>query len=154
LKIIILLLFTLLTLNAQNFSKRTLLGEWKLASAKLNSTVFFGRYIGKQRNGTITLLFNKTGFLKVAETGEVYNYDVVQGQLKIYETKEYKYGYKMRRKSQYDLFKIVGRVDGCFEVKLTEKKIPGYKPKRNLKMCKLSNFPQPTYQERISKYRF
>ena len=153
-KIITLLLFTLLTLNAQNFSKQTLLGEWELSSAKLNSAVFFGRYIGKQRNGTLTLLFNKTGFLKVAETGEVYNYEVVQGELKIYETKEYKNGYKVRRKSQYDLFKIVGSVDGCLEVKLTKKKIPGYKPNRNLKMCKLSNFPQPTYQESISKYRF
>jgi hypothetical protein len=154
LKIITLLLLTFLTLNAQSFSKQTLLGEWELSSAKLNSAVFFGRYIGKQRNGTITLLFNKTGFLKVLQTGEVYNYEVVQGELKIYETKEYKYGYKVRRKSQYDLFKIVGSVDGCLEVKLTKKKIPGYKPKRNLKMCKLSNFPEPTYQESISKYRF
>jgi len=151
----LLLLITLTSIiNAQSFSKQTLLGEWELSSAKLNSAVFFGRYVSKHRNSTLTLLFNKTGFLKVAQTGEVYNYDVVQGELKIYETKEYKYGYKVRRKSQYDLFKIVGRVDGCLEVKLTKKKIPGYKPKRNLKMCKLSNFPQPTYQENISKYRF
>ena len=90
----------------------------------------------------------------MAQTSEVYNYEVVQGELKIYETKEYKNGYKVRRKSQYVLFKIVGRVDGCLEVKLTKKKIPGYKPKRNLKMCKLSNFPEPTYQESVSKYRF
>ena len=153
-KIITLFLFTLFTLNAQSFSKQMLLGEWELSSAKLNTAVFFGRYVSKHRNSTLTLLFNKTGFLKVAQIGEVYNYEVVQGQLKIYETKEYKNGYKVRRKSQYDLFKIVGSVDGCLEVKLTKKKIPGYKPNRNLKMCKLSNFPQPTYQESISKYSF
>ena len=153
-KLIVLLLFTFFTLKAENFSKEMLVGEWELSSAKLNSAVFFGRYIGKQRNGTVTLLFNKTGLLKVAQTGDVYNYEVVQGELKIYETKEYMYGYKVRRKSQYDLFKIVGSLDGCLEVKLTKKKIPGYKPKRNLKMCKLSNFPEPTYQENISKYRF
>jgi len=151
----LLLLITLTSIiNAQSFSKQMLLGEWELSSAKLNTAVFFGRYVSKHRNSTLTLLFNKTGFLKVAQTGEVYNYEVVQGQLKIYETKEYKYGYKVRRKSQYDLFKIVGRVDGCLEVKLTKKKIPGYKPNRNLKMCKLSNFPQPTYQESVSKYKF
>lgn len=151
-----LLLFITLAsiINAQNFSKQTLLGEWELSSAKLNTAVFFGRYVNKHRNSTLTLLFNKTGFLKVAETGEVYNYEVVKGELKIYETKEYKNGYKVRRKSQYDLFKIVGRVDGCLEVKLTKKKIPGYKPNRNLKMCKLSNAPVPTYQENVSKYRF
>jgi len=87
LKIITLLFFILLTLNAQSFSKQTLLGKWELSSAKLNTAVFFGRYIGKQRNGTITLLFNKTGFLKVAQTGEVYNYEVVQGQLKSMKSK-------------------------------------------------------------------
>ena len=151
----LLLLITLTSIiYAQSFSKQTLLGEWELSSAKLNSAVFFGRYVSKHRNSTLTLLFNKTGFLKVAQTGEVYNYEVVQGQLKIYETKVYKNNYKVKRKNQYDLFKIVSHVDSCLEVKLTKKKIPGYKPNRNLKMCKLSNFPEPTYQESVSKYKF
>lgn len=153
-KHLIILTLLLCTLNAQNFSKQMLLGEWELSAAQLNKTVVFGKYIGKTRNGTIKLLFNQTGLLKIEETGDVYNYETQQGQLKIYETKVYKYGYKVRQKNQYDLFKIVGSVDGCLEINLTKKKIYGYNPKRNLKMCKLSNLPQPTYEEAISKYKF
>ncbi|MEA2073752.1 MAG: hypothetical protein U9O86_09225 [Campylobacterota bacterium] len=139
-KLILTLLLIFTSLHAQNFTKQTLLGSWELSSAKLNKTVAFGNYIGKERNEVLELLFNPQGLLKVVQTGEVYNYEVVQGQLKIYETKVYKNGYKVRRKNQYDLFKIIGSVDGCQQVKLVQKKIPGYNPKRDLKMCKISEY--------------
>ncbi|MDF1879247.1 hypothetical protein JHD46_06295 [Sulfurimonas sp. SAG-AH-194-C20] len=153
-KFILTLLLIFASLQAQNFTKQNLLGSWELSSAKLNKTVAFGNYLGKERNEVIKLLFNPQGLLKVVKTGEVYNYIVVQGQLKIYETKVYKNGYKVRRENQYDLFKIIGSVEGCQKVKLVQKKIPGYNPKRDLKMCKTSSYPRATYQEDISKYKF
>jgi len=153
-KFIVSLLFIFISLQSQNFTKQNLLGTWELSSAKLNKTVVFGNYIGKERNEVLELLFNPHGLLKVVKTGEVYNYEILQGQLKIYETKLYKNGYKVRRKNQYDLFKIIGSVDSCQKVKLLKKKIPGYNPKRDLKMCKISEYPRPTYQENISKYKF
>lgn len=153
-KFITLLLLTLLILQAQNFTKKTILGSWELSSAKLNKTVSFGNYIGKQRNGTLELLFNTRGQIKVVETGDIYNYEVVQGQLKIYETKIYKNDYRVKNKNRYDLLKIVGDIEGCPVVKIVKKKLPGYKSRYDLKMCKLANYPQPTYQESISKYQF
>lgn len=153
-KYITLLLFTLISLQAQNFNKQNLLGTWEISSAKLNKAVAFGNYIGKQRNEVLELLFNPQGQMKVVKTGEVYNYEVLQGQLKIYDTKVYGNNYKVKRKNRYDLFKIIGSYEGCSLVKLMKKKIPGYNPKRDLKMCKTANYPQPTYQENISKYRY
>jgi len=153
-KLIFAILAITLSLNAQNFTKHNLLGSWELSSAKLNKTVAFGNYIGKERNEVLELLFNPQGLMKVVKTGEVYNYEVVRGQLKIYETKVYRGNYKVKRKNRYDLFKIIGSVEGCKRVKLMKKKIPGYNPKRDLKMCKISNLPKPTYDESISKYKF
>ena len=153
-KLMPIILAITLSLNAQNFTKQNLLGMWELSSAKLNKTVAFGNYIGKERNEVLELLFNPQGQLKVVKTGEVFNYEVIQGQLKIYETEVYGNDYRVKRKHRYDLFKIKGSVEGCKLVKLMKKKIPGYNPKRDLKMCKISNYPQPTYQESISKYRF
>lgn len=153
-KFIILLLFALFSLQAQNFSKRSLLGSWELSSVKSNSSVSFGKYIGKQRNEVLELLFNTQGQMKIVNTGDIYNYEVVQGQLKIYDTKVYRNNYQVKRKNRYDLMKIVSRFEGCPVVKIVKKKIPGYKSKYDLKMCKISNYPQPTYEESISKYRY
>ncbi|QOY50946.1 hypothetical protein [Candidatus Sulfurimonas baltica] len=153
-KFITLLLFTLISLQAQNFTKENLLGMWEISSAKINKTVAFGNYIGKERNEVLELLFNTQGQMKIVKTAEVYNYEVVQGQLKIYDTKIYRNGYKVKRKNRYDLFKIIGSFEGCDLVKLMEKKIPGYNPKRDLKMCKISGMPQPTYESDISNYKF
>ena len=150
----LLLLLTLVTLQAQNFSKQTLLGMWELSSVKLNSTIAFGKYLGKQRGEILELVFNPQGRVKVLSTGDVYNYEVVSGQLKIYETKVYKNNYKVKNKNRYDLFKIVGNFEGCKELKVLKKKIPGYTSRNNFKMCKISNLPQPTYQKNISKYKF
>ena len=153
-KKILLMLLTLVTLQAQNFSKNTLLGSWELSSVKLNATVAFGKYLGKQRGEVLELLFNSQGRVKVLSSGDVYNYEVQNGQLKIYETKVYKNNYKIKNKNRYDLFKIVANFEGCKEVKVVKKKIPGYTSRYNLKMCKISKLPQPTYSESISKYRF
>ncbi|QOY53245.1 hypothetical protein [Candidatus Sulfurimonas baltica] len=153
-KLFISLIFVLVSLQAQNFTKQNLLGSWELSSAKLNQIVSFGKYIGKNRNEVLELLFNPQGLMKVVSTGDVYNYEVVQGQLKIYETKVYRNNYQIKRKSRYDLMKIVGSFEGCEVVKIVEKKIPGYKQKYDLKMCKTSNLPQPTYQSEISRYKF
>lgn len=153
-KLITILLLTLISLQAQNFTKQNLLGMWEISSAKINKSVAFGNYIGKERNEVLELLFNPQGLMKIVKTGEVYNYEVVQGQLKIYETEVYRNNYKIKRKNRYDLFKIIGSIEGCKRVKLMKKKIPGYNPKRDLKMCKTSNLPQPTYQESITKYKF
>ncbi len=152
-KFITLLLFTLVSLQAQNFSKQELLGSWEISSVKQNKTISFLDFIGKKRNEVLELLFNPQGQMKIVKTGEVYNYEVVKGQLKIYD-KKYKNNYRVKRKTYYDLFKIIGSFESCKLVKLVEKKIPGYNPKRNLKMCKISNLSQPTYQENISKYKF
>ena len=154
LKQIILILVTLATLQAQNFSKQTLLGMWELSSVNLNATVAFGTYLGKERGEVLQLLFNPQGRVKVLSTDDVYNYAVQNGELVIYQTKVYRNNYKIKNKNRYDLFKIVQTFEGCQEVKVIKKKIPGYTSKYNLKMCKISNLPQPTYQENISKYRF
>ena len=153
-KTILLILLTFVTLQAQSFSKQTLLGSWELSSVKLNATVAFGKYLGRQRGEVLELVFNAQGRVKVISTDDTYNYEVQNGQLKIYETKVYKNNYKVKNKHRYDLFKIVGNFEGCKEVKVVKKKIPGYTSRNNLKMCKISNLPQPRYEENISKYRF
>ena len=153
-KLITLLMFALISLQAQNFTKENLLGAWELSSVKLNQSVSFGKYVGRERNEVLQLLFNPQGLMKVLSTGDVYNYEIVQGQLKIYETKVYKNNYQIKQTNRYDLMQIVGESDGCEVVKIVKKKIPGYKSANDLKMCKISNMPQPTYQSDVSQYRF
>ncbi len=151
-KYLLLLIALTNIINAQNFSKQKLLGSWELSAAKVNQTIAFVHYIGKKRNEVLTLLFNPQGQMKVVNTGEIYNYETPKGALQIYETKVYRGDYVVKRKNHYDLFKIIGTVEGCYRVKLIEKKIPGYNPHRDMKMCKISNLPEPTYQESVSKY--
>ena len=152
---LLLIFFTLaFTLQANSFTKAKLLGSWELSSAKINHSISFGTRIGKKRNEVLTLLFNKTGQLKVLPDNDVYNYEVINGELKIYDTKIYKNGYKVKRKNRYDLFKIIGIVEGCKRVKVVKKKIPGLRSATDLKMCKTEDYPKPTYQESLSKYQY
>ncbi len=152
---LLLIFFTLtFTLQANSFTKAKLLGSWELTSAKINHSVSFGTRIGKERNEVLTLLFNKTGRLKVLPDNDVYNYEVINGELKIYDTVVYKNDYRVKRKSRYDLFKIIGTVEGCQLVKVIKKKIPGLKSGTDLKMCKTAEYPTPTYQEPISNYQY
>ena len=153
-KLIVSLLLILSFIQAQDFTKADLLGSWEISSKKLNRTVSFGKYIGKERNGVLHLLFNPQGQLKLVETGDVYNYEVENGQLKMYEIKVYRNDYRVKSKKYYDLLKIKGEFEGCHVVRIVKKKMPGYKSKYDYKMCKISNYPQATYQENISKYKF
>ena len=149
---IALLLFN--NLFGAGFSKHMLLGSWEISSSKSNSFVSFGKYIGTKRNETLQLLFNPRGFVKVVETGDVYNYEVENHKLKIYETRVTRHGYQIRYKNRYDLFQIIGSVDGCLKIKVVKKKIQGLRPKEALKMCKISNYPRATYRDNIDKYDF
>jgi len=153
-RLLLIILFTLSTLQAQSFSQQKLLGSWELSSVKSNSFISFGKYIGKQRGEVLELTFNQQGRVKVVNTGDIYNYEVINGDLKIYETKVYKNNYKIKNKYRYDLFRIVGNFEGCDKVKVVKKKIMGYTSRHKLKMCKISNLPKPIYQESILKYKF
>jgi len=148
------LFFVLSTLQAQSFSKRLLLGSWEVSSIKQNASVAFGHYIGRERGEALEVVFNQRGRMQVLKSGEVYDYKIVNGTLKIFEVKTYGKNYRVTNKHRYDIFKIVGRADGCFEVKVLKKKIAGLRSRRNLQMCKMANIPQPTYQESKDRYKF
>ncbi len=153
-KIFIVFIFTLMSLQAQGFTKEDILGEWELSSSKLNRFIAFGTYIGTTRNESLTLLFSPRGKVKVLETGDVYNYELITGLIKIYQIKKYGKNTYIKRKKYYDVLQSFGDYEGCKKVKVVTKKIPGYKSKHLYKMCKISDYPQPTYQESISKYKF
>jgi len=90
----------------------------------------------------------------VQETGTIYNYEVIQGDLVIYETKVYKNGYEIKQKQRYDRMQIMGRIEGCSLVKTVTKKIIGIKKKEGFKMCKTEDLTQPMYQRNMSDYTF
>ncbi|MCK5666219.1 MAG: hypothetical protein KAI17_22165 [Thiotrichaceae bacterium] len=143
-----------LTLQAQSFSQKRMYGVWQISSPKTNGIVSFGKDIGKERRNRWHLIFNKEGLLKVQETGSIYNYEVIDGALVIYETKVYRQGYKIKQKHRYDRMQIAGRIEGCLLVKTVTKKIVGIKKKGGFKMCKTEEFPQPMYQRNMSDYSF
>ena len=143
-----------LSLQAQSFSERTILGVWKIASQKPNGRIWFGKDFGRKKGESWTLVFNREGRLKVEETGTVYNYEIVDGKLKIYMTRVSYNGYIKKRKDQYDLMEITGRFEGCPVVKTTVKNMNGIKKKEGIKMCKIENMPIPTYQRDIQDYKF
>jgi hypothetical protein len=152
----LLILFTLLysSIFAQEFSKSNILGFWEFSSAKPNSSISFGKYIGQKRGEVLTIAFNPQGRLKVLSTGDVYNYEIINGELKIYESKFYNNNYEIKQKNRYDLMQIVGQVEGCYEVQVIKKKIPGLKSRDNYKACKIQEFPQPTVQVSPQDYKF
>jgi len=151
--IFITLLLTL-SLQAQNFSQRTILGIWQISSVNANGFIYFGKDLGHERREVWTLIFNRGGLLKVENTGTIYNYEIVGGKLKIYMTRVGYNGYISKRKNQYDLMEITDRFEGCHLVKTTIKKINGVKRKEGFKMCKIEDMPTPTYQRDLEDYRF
>ena len=68
---------------------------WELSSVKINSIVAFGTYLGKERGEVLKLVFNPQGRVKVLNTNDIYNYEVQNGELKIYQTKVYIDNYKI-----------------------------------------------------------
>ncbi len=153
-RIIVISLLLSFSLFAANFTQSNMPGVWEISSPKSNGTISFGKDIGKQRGDVWQLLFNPQGKLKVLNTGSVYNYEIVSGKLKIYETKVYKNNYQVKQKHRYDLMQITKRFEGCHIMKVRTKKIMGLKKKEGLKICKVEAYPQPTVQRSSSDYRF
>ena len=139
-KLFLLTLLSLQTLFAQGFSVHKLLGNWEISSSKENSFISFGHYVGRDRGESLELMFNNHGRVKVVNTRDVYTYEIKNSQLKIIELRK-GYNNQLQKTYRYDLFKIVGRVDGCYKVKVTKKKITGLTSRHPLKMCKVASYP-------------
>jgi len=153
-KILFTLLIFISSLYSSGFTHRNIVGEWQLEGYKPNKTIQFGTYIGKQRNESITLLFNRTGKVKVMETGDIYFYEIINGDLKIYSQKIYKYGNIKKLKNRYSLMRLGKKSGNCYIMKTIKNKMPGaYKTKNGVKICKTNNFPIPVARTHES-YKF
>jgi len=138
----ILLFLLSFTLYAQAYTTKNIVGVWEVSSLKLNGFTSFGHEFSKKRGEVYTLVFNKTGQVKNQTTKTVYNYEIVNNQLKIYQTKTYKNNYKIKDKRHYDLWKISGIYENCYTSNIVKKKIPGYYRKEGYKWCKIQEYPQ------------
>ncbi|WP_418641034.1 hypothetical protein [Sulfurimonas sp. ST-27] len=127
---------------ADSYSKKNILGVWEVSSVKPNGFVSFGKEFSKTRGEIYTLSFNKRGEVKNKTTNTVYNYEVVNGNLKIYPTKTYKKNYKIKDKRHYDLWKISKNYENCYQANIVQKKIPGYYRKNGYKWCKVQEYPK------------
>lgn len=141
-KKIIILLFISFTLYAQTYTRENITGVWQVSSLKLSGFTSFGKEFSKKRGEVYTLIFNKRGEVKNQTTGTIYNYEIINNELKIYQTKTYKKNYKIKDKRHYDLWKIVGTYENCIKSKIIKKKIPGYYRKEGYKWCKIQEYPQ------------
>jgi len=150
--LVILLSFTTL-LQAQSFSKNNILGVWEVSSKKLNGFTTFGKEFSKNRGEAYTLIFNKKGLVKNATTGSIYNYTIINGNLKIYQTQTYKYNHEIKDKKHYDLWAISGSYEGCNLAKIKVKKLTGYYRKDGYKWCKVQDYPHPTFNN-IEDFNF
>jgi len=140
----ILLLISLLFSLSFSMNYNTIQGEWRVESYKLNGFVSFANTIGKQRNSTLTLLFSKSGKLKVLETNNVYDYEIINkgNQLKIYKLKTYRDNYIKRLNHKYSILSFT-KEKNYYKVKTIKNKISGYTPSYNLKFTKMNNIPTP-----------
>jgi len=150
--IILIILFTL-TIQAQPYTKQSILGVWEVSSLKLNGFTSFGKEFSTNRGETYTLLFNKRGFVKNITTGSIYNYEIINHQLKIYQTKTYKYGNQVKDTRHYDLWKISGTFENCYKSKIIKKKMTGSYRKNGYKWCKIQEYPQPISAS-VANYNF
>ena len=150
--LVILLSFTTL-LQAQSFSKNNILGVWEVSSKKLNGFTTFGKDFSKNRGEVYTLIFNKKGLVKNVTTGSIYNYTIINGNLKIYQTKTYKYNHKIKDKKHYDLWAMSGSYEGCNFAKIKVKKLTGYFRKEDYRFCKIEDYPHPTFDS-SKEYNF
>jgi hypothetical protein len=77
------------------------------------------------------------------------NYEVINGNLKIYQTKTYKNNYKVANKKRYDLWELSGSCENCKVAKITTKKLIGYYRKKDgYKWCKIQNHPRAVFYGR------
>jgi len=153
-KIIILSLILSFTslLQAQSFSKNNILGVWEVSSKKMQGFTSFGKEFSTTRGQSYILIFNKHGFVKNKTTGSIYNYEIINGKLKIYQTKIYKNNYKIKDKKHYDLWAMSGCFENCSVAKIVKKKLTGYYRKDGYKFCKIQNYPQPTFRSEEFKF--
>jgi len=149
--LVILLSFTTL-LQAQSFSKNNILGVWEVSSKKLNGFTTFGKDFSKNRGEVYTLIFNKKGLVKNITTGTIYNYEIINGNLKIYQTKTYKYNHKIKDKKHYDLWAITGDFENCSVAKIVKKNLTGFYHKDGYKFCKIQDYPQPIFMSEDFKF--
>ena len=141
-------------LQAQSFTKNYLLGTFEISSLKLNGFTVFGKDFSTKRGEVYTLVFNKKGLVKNATTGTIYNYEIIEGNLQIYQTMTYSNNYKIKQKQKYDLYTISEDFESCLKVKITTKKIPGFFQKNGYKFCKIESYPIPTYTTSKKDYDF
>ncbi len=130
-------------LNAKGYTKQSILGVWEVSSLKSNGFTSFGKEFSTNRGESYTLIFNKNGFVKNQTTNTIYNYEVINGELKIYQTKTYKYGNQIKDKRHYDIWKISGVFKNCYKSKIIKKKITGYYRKEGYKWCKVQGYSHP-----------
>ena len=128
-------------------------GEWVIEGYKPNQTIYFADYIGKKRNETLTLFFNRRGKVKVIETGKIYNYEITNGKLKVYKSRFYGNNHEVKERSRYNLLTFTPLPDGCYRMKTVVQKMPlSISRKEGVKICKTSNYPVATTQ--VSRERF
>ena len=139
-------------LQAQSFSKNNIFGVWEVSSKKLNGFTSFGKEFSKNRGEAYTLIFNKRGLVENEITGSIYNYEIINHQLKIYQTKTYKYNYKKKDKKHYDLWTITEKFENCSVAKIVKKNLTGYYRKDGYKWCKVQDYPKPTFQSEDFKF--
>ena len=149
--LVILLSFTTL-LQAQSFSKNNILGVWEVSSKKMHGFTSFGKEFSTTRGQSYILIFNKHGFVKNKTTGSIYNYEIINGKLKIYQTKTYKYNHKIKDKKHYDLWAITGDFENCSVAKIVKKNLTGFYHKDGYKFCKIQDYPQPIFMSEDFKF--
>ncbi len=144
------LVFSTLTLlastsvQAQTYTKDSILGVWEVSSLKLNGSPSFGKEVSQKRGEAYRLLFSKNNKVKNQNTGTIYNYEVLNGELKIYQLSKYGNNYQHKNPNRYDLWKFAGDFENCTKSKVISKKIPGYYRKEGYKWCKVEDYPQIT----------
>ncbi len=149
--LVILLSFTTL-LQSQSFSKNNILGVWEVSSKKMQGFTSFGKEFSTTRGQSYILIFNKHGFVKNKTTGSIYNYEIINGKLKIYQTKTYKYNHKIKDKKHYDLWAITGDFENCSVAKIVKKNLTGFYHKDGYKFCKIQDYPQPIFRSEDFKF--
>jgi hypothetical protein len=156
---LLVLLFTAFTAFASisdqppAYSKQSILGVWEVSSLKLNGFTSFGKEFSQTRGEVYRLVFSKTNKVKNENTGTVYNYEVVNGELKIYQLSKYGDNYKIKNPHRYDVWKFSGDFGSCTVSKVVTKKIPGYYRKEGYKWCQVEDYPQPI-QANETDYHF
>ena len=150
-KIILAILMVSTMLSAS--SLRNIYGTWVITSLDERGTTVFGKDVERNRGGEFTLEFNKQKRVQVVEKGSVYEFAVKGNKLYISDKKRYlQNGMRYNKKYHVDILTESGRRGNCIVVKYTQKGLNGYYRKEGYKMCKVENYPQPTYTRQPYKF--